>query len=187
MLQPSDVFVPGKFPLGVSNIYANRGKPQDDFEKAVSRSFVPVVFGSYGVGKSSLSRFCAKPWEASKKLVYIETTYGKSLADILTRILEILGYEVTTETTTQTEREAGAEAGFGLEGGILGYLKASIAGKMSRKRKKALGAKRQLVVKSPTDSKVLDLCEEAGLFLMLDEMHRASEKSHIPRQSRGLD
>jgi hypothetical protein len=102
--------------------------------------------------------------------------FPKAKFSILTRILEVLGYEVTTETTTQTEREAGAEAGFGLEGGILGYLKASIAGKISRKRKKALGAKRQLVVKSPTDSKVLDLCEEAGLFLMLDEMHRASDK-----------
>jgi hypothetical protein len=174
-IEPRDVFVPGKFPLQYNNIYAHRGRPQDNFETAIGRGFVPVVFGSYGVGKSSLSRHCTKSWEAAGKLVYIESLYGKSLADIFTRVLEILGYEVTTETTSQNEKESGGESGFAVEGGILGYLKAKVAGKISRKRKKALGAKRQLVVTSPTDSKALGLCEDAGLFLMLDEAHRASD------------
>jgi len=174
-LEPKDVFVPGRFPLQTNNVYADRGRPQSDFLKAIERAFVPVVFGSYGVGKSSLSRYCVKSWEAEGKLVYIESLYGKSLADIFTRILEILGYEVTTETTSQRERETGGETGFEVEGGILAWLKASVSGKISRKDKKILGAKKQLVVTSPTDSKVLDLCEDAGLFLMLDETHRASE------------
>jgi hypothetical protein len=174
-LQPSDVFVPGRFPLEKTNIYANRGRPQNDFEKAVRRGFVPVVFGSYGVGKSSLSRYCTKSWEDNSKLVYIESTYGKSLADIFTRILEILGYEVITERSTQSERESSGETGFGIEGGFFGSLKAKLTGKISRSRKNALGSKRELVVRSPTDSKVLDLCEEAGLFLMIDEAHRSSE------------
>ncbi len=178
-LKPSDVFVPGKFPLDKYNIFADRGRPQEDFTKAVDRAFVPVVFGSYGVGKSSLARFCAKPWELNRRLAYIETTYGKSLADILTRVLEILGYSVTVETTTLKENELGSEAGFGLEGGVLGYLKARIAGKLSRKRKKAIGAKRELLVRSPTDSKIMELCEEAGLFLMIDEMHRGSERLRV--------
>jgi len=174
-LQPSDVFVPGRFPLEDRNIYADRGRPQDDFIKAIRRGFVPVVFGSYGVGKSSLSRYCTKTEDAHGKLVYIESTYGKSLADIFTRLLEVIGYEVTTEKTTQREWESGGETGFGLAGDILGYLKANLSGKLSRGRKKALASKRQLVVSSPTDSKVLDLCEDAGLFLMIDEAHRAGD------------
>ena len=174
-IKPSEVFVPGKFPIEEHNIYTDRGAPQESFQTALKRSFVPLVFGSYGVGKSSLSRYCTKGAEKNKKLVYIESVHGKSLADILTRLLEILGYEVTVERQIQTICESGAETGFELQGGILGYLKAKIGGKLSRKRKKLLGTKREVLVKSPTDSRILDLCEDAGLMLLIDEMHRASD------------
>lgn len=51
-----------------------------------------------------------------------------------------------------------------------------MAGKISRKQKKAIGQKYSLIVKSPTDGKLLDLCEEKGILLLLDEVHRASEQ-----------
>lgn len=176
MLKPNDVYVPGRFPINQHNIYAHRGMVQQNFQTAINRGFVPLVFGSYGVGKSSMARYCTKQWDDSKRLVYIESTYGKSLGDILTRILEVLGYEVTVERQSGAEHEAVGETGFEIEGGFLGQLKARVMGKISRKRKKTLGAKREVVVKSPTDGKVLDLCEEHKLMLLIDEMHRASDQ-----------
>jgi len=173
-MHPNEVFVPGKFPIDARNAYADRGEPQASFRQSLDRGFVPVLYGSYGVGKSSLAAVCAKPWRESKRLVYVETVYAKTLADILRQVLEFLGYSVVTETRESDEKEAGSDVGFELGGGIWGALKASISGKLSRKRKKALAQTRVLLVSSPTDSRVMDLCEAKGLLLVLDELHRAS-------------
>jgi hypothetical protein len=175
MLRPNDVFVPGRFPIEKNNVYADRGKPQQDFQQAFSRGFVPLVFGSYGVGKSSLARHCVKAKDTQRKVVYIESIYGKSMADVFSRILEHIGYEVTLETISNTERESTSETNAEISGGFLIGLTAKIAGKLARRTKKALGSKRQLAVQSPTDSRILDLCEENELILILDEMHRATE------------
>lgn len=178
-IKPSDVFVPGRFPIEDENVYADRGTTQKNLVKCLDRGFVPIVFGSYGVGKSSLSRFCGKPWEQRKKLVYIESVYGKNLANIFERVLEFVGYEVTVESHSVSEKTASNEMGFNISGGILGYLKAKIAGKIGRKRKKQLGHKRELLIKSPSDGKILDLCEEKQIFLLIDEIHRASDRLRI--------
>jgi len=167
-LTPSDVFVPGRFPIMDKNVYADRGSTQRDLVLSLSRGFVPIVFGSYGVGKSSLARFCTKSWDQKGKLVYIESVYGKSLVNIFERVLEFLGYEVTIEKHDTDEKESYSDLGFEVAGGILGFLKAKTAGKLGRKRKKALGSKRELLIKSPTDSKILDL----GCRDFLSEMIR---------------
>src|SRR4030042_5355202 len=91
-MKPSEVFVPGKFPIEEHNIYTDRGAPQESFQTALKRSFVPLVFGSYGVGKSSLSRYCTKGAEKNKKLVYIESVHGKSLDRKSTRLNSSHGY-----------------------------------------------------------------------------------------------
>lgn len=175
-LNPADVFVPGRFPIESNNIFADRGDAQRLLEQAWSRSFVPIVFGSYGVGKSSLAYYCANRLNPKQRLVYIESLYGKSLASIFERILEEIGYEVSVERTVGDENENGSEAGFAVGGGILATLTAKLAGKISRKKKKATGQKYSLIVKSPTDGKLLDICEERGILLLLDEVHRSSEQ-----------
>ena len=175
MLKPSEVFVPGRFPIEEHNVYADRGEPQVRVRRAWERGFAPVIYGSYGTGKSSLARFCAKPYQDQGRLVYIESVYGKSLADLFENVLEFIGYTVTVETISSSEKQSGTEAGFEVAGGVLAALKATIRGKLSRKRKKALAQRRQLLVKSPTDRKMLNLCEERGIVLLVDELHRASD------------
>lgn len=118
-LKPSDVFVPGRFPVESHNVFADRGDAQRSLEQAWSRSFVPIVFGSYGVGKSSLAYYCAKRIQPAQRLVYIESLYGKSLPSIFERILEEVGYEVSTERSIGEESENGSEAGFEVGGGYL--------------------------------------------------------------------
>ena len=81
---------------------------------------------------------------------------------------------MTIETTSATEKESTAEAGFEVSGGILAALRAQLSGKLSRKRKKSVASRRELLIKSPTDSGMLDLCEEAGILLLIDELHRGS-------------
>lgn len=95
-MKPSDVFVPGRFPIEQHNVYADRGEPQRLVDQAWRRGFVPVIYGSYGTGKSSLARFCSKAVEEQGRLVYIESVYGKSLAGIFERVLD----QVTIETTS---------------------------------------------------------------------------------------
>jgi len=54
MLKPHDVFTPARPPLEDTNVYAARGEAEDDFAAALRRGMVPVVFGEFGVGKTSL-------------------------------------------------------------------------------------------------------------------------------------
>ena len=54
MLNPNDVFTPGKLPIRPTNVYAARGDAEALFQKTLNRAMIPVVFGEYGVGKTSM-------------------------------------------------------------------------------------------------------------------------------------
>src|SRR5687767_14726169 len=95
MLEPKDVFTPGRPPLDDSNVYAPRGVHEKDFAQALSRSLIPVVFGDFGVGKTSMARHILLADDRQDKLVNIESAAGKTFSDILAAILEHVGYEVT--------------------------------------------------------------------------------------------
>ncbi len=173
-IAPIDVFVPGRFPTGQLNAYAHRGATQRELESALSRGFVPVVFGSYGVGKSSLAMYCAASWAEKSKLVYIPSVYRLSLRAILERVLEHLGYEVTVERVAETRRGGSGEVGFAAKGNVFTFLKASVSGKAARDWEKGDQESRELVIKSPSDVRIIEICEAGGIFLMIDELHRAS-------------
>ena len=96
MIKPSDVFVPGKFPIEQSNVYADRGTPQADVRTALERAYVPLVFGGYGVGKSSMVVRVAQDFSSTHQVVYVENVYRKSFSAIFERILEELGPEQAT-------------------------------------------------------------------------------------------
>lgn len=173
---PNEVFVPGKFPIENHNVYADRGNPQQRFLKAIERNFVPVLYGGYGVGKSSMARHLAKKWHESNRLVYIPSLYGKSLEDIFAVVLETVGYSVVTERTTASTNETTAEASSSLEGGFFGVLKATFTPKYGTKRSSVGSVRSEVVIKSPTDVKILQICEENSLLLLLDEAHRADAR-----------
>lgn len=173
---PSEVFVPGKFPIENHNVYADRGSPQQRFLKAIERNFVPVLYGGYGVGKSSMAWHLAKEWHENSRLIYVPSLYGKSLGDIFAVVLEALGYSVVTEKTTASTKETTAEASSTLEGGIFGVLKGTFTPKFGTKRSSAGSERSEVVIKSPTDVKMLQICEENSLLLILDEAHRADAR-----------
>lgn len=178
-LTPRDVFVPFGLPIHPHNVYADRGEPQRRVETSWQRGSVPVIYGSYGTGKTSLAMYCARNFERDGRLVYIESAFEKTLSNVFERILEKLGYEVTVESTTSSEKERGWDTGAEAGGGLFGAISAKICGKLSRKQKKVIGDRRQLLIKSPTDSRLLDLCEERQLLLLIDEVHRSSEQFRV--------
>ena len=136
---------------------------------------VPLVFGEYGVGKTSLARHQFKPQEARGVLVNIESAADSTLQDVLDRILEKLDYFVVrkrVDTHVQTSsNEQGGDAAVGLA-----WAKASIASKRTKGESKSSQNEGELIVSSPTDSRVVEICEAAGVALLIDELHRASDR-----------
>ena len=133
-LKPSDVFVPGKFPIEEANAYADRGTPQRDTLTALQRGYVPLVFGGYGVGKSSMVARVARGFHQSNTLVYVETVYGKSLDNIFQQVLEKLDYEVTIQRTENIKKETTVTGDAQIEGGVFHTLKAKFKTGISKNR-----------------------------------------------------
>lgn len=173
MLSPNDVFTPGKLPIRPTNVYAARGDAEILFLKTLARGLIPVVFGEYGVGKTSMARYALREKDAAGLLINIESAADKSFEDIFSRCLEKLGYSVKTKkiegaSEGRTHEQSGqAEAG-------IGWLKAIVASKRSKTSGATQQIEEQFVITSPTDSKIIEICEEAGVVLLIDELHRAS-------------
>jgi ABC-type lipoprotein export system ATPase subunit len=104
--EPHEVFTPGKPPLGEHNVYVTRTGAEADLKKYVQRGQVPVVWGEYGVGKSTLVQKYFATQEAAKKLVYVPSVAGLSLPTIFKAVLEHLEYGVIVESTTSDTRTA---------------------------------------------------------------------------------
>lgn len=174
MLKPNDVFTPGRLPIRNTNVYAKRGDAETLFLKTLERGMIPVVFGEYGVGKTSMARYALREKDAKGLLVNIESVADKKLEDVFTRCLEKLGYAVKTKrldgvSQTQSHEKSGqAEASAG------GWIKAIIASKRTQAKGSTSQVEEQFVVTSPTDSRIIEICEQAGITLLLDELHRAS-------------
>lgn len=173
MLTPNQVFTPGKLPIRPGNVYASRGDTEKDFNKALSRGLVPLVYGEYGVGKTSMARYSVREDDEKGKLVNIESAADKSLADIFTRCLEKLGYTIQTKKTKTEAASATQEESGGVEASA-GWLKTLVAFKKSKSSTSTEQREEQFVVTSPTDSRIIEICEQHGLVLLIDEMHRAS-------------
>jgi len=173
MLTPNDVFTPGKLPIRPTNVYAARGEAEALFRKALQRGMIPVVYGEYGVGKTSMARFLLRDADGAGRLVNVESIADKALDEVFSQCLERLGYAVTTKriegaATARTHEQSGqAEVNSG-------WAKAVIASKRSQTASTTLQVEEQFVVTSPTDSKLIELCEAAGLVLLIDELHRAT-------------
>jgi len=158
---PAEVFVPSGLPLDDLNVYATRAGPEADLRRYMERAQVPVVFGEYGVGKTTLVRRFLLEAEKENRLVYIPSAAGKALTGIAQIVLEHLKYEVEVERTEGQLYAANA--------GIKAYV-VNVGGEARAEDGKTL----QLAVSSPTDAKLLDLMAERELVLVVDEMHKAS-------------
>ncbi len=170
----SDVFVPGRFPIAKEHAYADRGDAQQSLSRSLSRGFVPLIYGTYGVGKSSMAHRVAHEADLVSSLVYVDSVYGKSLSDVLAQALESIGYEIQHSRTASEDKGGSGQFSSEVEGGIFGTFKAKLGNAISRTWKKGEQAEYELAVKSPTDSKVIDICEQQHIFLIIDELHRAT-------------
>lgn len=174
MLQPNDVFTPGKLPIRPTNVYAARGEAEELFLKTLRRAMIPVVFGEYGVGKTSMARYALRKEDKENLLVNIESVADKSLDDIFSRCLEKLGYSVQTKRlgsiTSSNSHEQSGQAGISAGG----WINALIASKRTKASGTSEQIEEQFSVTSPTDSKLIEICEDAGIVLLIDELHRAT-------------
>lgn len=174
MLTPNDVFTPGKLPIHPTNIYANRGSAEDLFSKTLRRGMIPVVYGEYGVGKTSMARYALRDKDEKGLLVNIESVADQTLAAVFARCLEKLGYTVQTKKITgasntqshEQSGQAGVNAGY--------WINAVVASKRTSTSGNTQQIEEQFVVTSPTDSKIIEICEKIGVVFLIDELHRAT-------------
>ncbi len=165
-LRPSDVFTPNRFPLGEHNVYVFRAHAERDLRQAISRGQVPVVYGEYGVGKTTLIKKFFQDADREGRLLHVLSPGGLNFADIAKIALERLGYRV--HVSDQMSRSYALEGS--TEAGFFGAVRARLAPSVQSAKTSVA----ELVVKSPTEHRLLQAMAEARVILAVDEMHRAS-------------
>jgi hypothetical protein len=166
-LQPSDVFTPNQFPLEEHQVYAAREEAEAAMRRAVGRSQTPIIYGEYGVGKTTLVKRFFLPEEAEGRFVHVLTPAGKNLDDVAKIVLEKLDYsvEVGGEARTLTSAEGGLDIGAFLP------LRARFGGR----RERSEARRTELVVTTPTDHGLLEIMADEQMIVAVDEMHKASD------------
>ncbi|MDQ2743004.1 MAG: ATP-binding protein [Chloroflexota bacterium] len=166
-LQPSDVFTPNRFPLEEHNVYAARTKAEADLGSAIGRNQVPVVYGEYGVGKTTLVKKYFHEEEAAGRFVHVLNPANKNIDDVAKVVLEAIGYrvEVSRETSTGSAVEGSVEAG------VFAALKAKLSGELTESESR----REELLVTSPTDQGFLKVLADAEITIAIDEMHKSSD------------
>lgn len=171
MLTPRDVFTPGKLPLGDTMVYASRGTSDQEFAEALDNGFIPIVFGGFGVGKTSLARHGLRMVEAEGRLVNVPNVAGLSMGDVLQHCLETVGYTVTrareSESTISIKAKVGSELGF------TAPVSAKLSSEIEGGRELKESVTEEFVVSSPTDIRVIKICDQHRLVILLDELHHA--------------
>jgi hypothetical protein len=166
-LQPTDVFTPNGFPLEDSNVYAARRDAEASLNRGLSRREVPVIYGEYGVGKTTLVKRLFRDEAKEGRFVHFLSPAGKNLDDVAKVVLESLGYAVTVSR----ERSVGSEVEGEISGGIFATLSARIRGQVSESDTTT----EQFVVTTPTDQGLLTVMADARVVLAIDEMHKATD------------
>lgn len=168
-LKPNDVFRPGKLPIEQNNVYAPRGIKEQDFTRFISRGWVPIVYGEYGVGKTSLARHVLKHHSEIGKLVNVESVEGKEFEEIVQQILEKVGFSIARKETSTNSTTRSLETS-----GKTPIKWGEFTAKFTGSRTRTVTTEEEFTVKSPTESRVISLAEENGLALILDELHKSS-------------
>ena len=161
--EPHEVFTPSSIPLAKDNVYATRVDPEKGLRKAVQRRQIPVVFGDFGVGKTTLVQKFFQATGDDSQLVYIPTTWKQALPNIFAGILDVLGYSVEVETTRSSSRTAGG-----------GFTLKIFTANASKNRTDE--SRSELVVTSPSDLKLLEIFNDRKLAIVIDEMHKATDQ-----------
>lgn len=164
-LRPKDVFTPNGFPLGEHNVYAARKEAEHALQQAMDRDRSPLIFGEFGVGKTTLVKRFFLPQAETGRFIHMLTPKNKTIEDLTKIVLERMDYtvEIGREDTVTASVEGSAETSQFLP------LKARLTGRLEQKTT----ARRELVVRTPTDQGLLELMADARLIVAVDEMHKA--------------
>jgi hypothetical protein len=160
--EPSEVFTPTQLPLREHNAYVPRAEAEEKLDRFLRRGQVPLIYGEYGVGKTTVVRKSLRDGGYDDGLVYIPSAAGKSITDVLRVALEHIGAVVRTSEITTT----------GTTGRAATRLLVDVGGEKSKSRQ----VTDEFVVQSPTDERVLQLLAEYELTIVVDELHRASQE-----------
>lgn len=166
-LRPSDVFTPNRFPLEEQNAYVFRADAERELKRARSRNETPIVYGEYGVGKTTLIKRFFQDADREGRLVHVLTPAGLNFGDVATIVLERLGYrvQVSEEVGRVRSVEGSADVRF------IGAIRAKLGGAVLSSKTTTS----ELVVKSPTEHGLLQVMAESEVVLAIDEMHKASD------------
>ncbi|GAA1918925.1 ATP-binding protein [Nocardioides hwasunensis] len=158
--RPDEVFTPTKIPLADTNVYTKRSDPEKALTRYVQRGQIPVVFGEYGVGKTTVVRRFFREADDAGTVVYVSSPAGKELADVFTVVLEHLDYAVETEISRRTgdSQELGAR--------LVAHGKLATSNEINTKY--------SLVVTSPTSEALIAEMASRQVTLIIDELHRAT-------------
>jgi MoxR-like ATPase len=163
-LRPADVFTPAGLPLKDPNVYAAREEQEERLRRYVRRGQVPVVYGEYGVGKTTLvRRYFFEREPEGVILGYFPVDEKMTVSDFFARILEVLEYRVERQEVAGSETRAG---------GGFKVLVAHAEGDHSVHAQTVS----ELVITTPTDLRMLEIMNENQVVLVLDEMHKASQE-----------
>lgn len=172
---PRQVFTPGELPINRGNVYVSRQTSEKLLRRGIERNWCPVVYGDYGVGKSSMVRHYFRSEQKSSRfntltrrypkrgrLVYFASSEGLTMPKVFQVILEHLDYRVETEVLTSENGSFGFNAGDKIN---------SISATLNRGSQK----RQSLVVSTPTDEKMLDIINSSKLTIIIDELHNSSD------------
>lgn len=158
---PHEVFTPGKVPLKKDNAFVPRPDAEAKIDRAMQRHNVPIVFGEFGVGKTTVVQRYLQPLKAVGRLVFVASAAGLTLQKVFEICLEHLDYRVVTETKTADTTSGGV----GID---LVVVKGNGGAQTSYEEVS------RLAVTSPTDEGFKRVINDAGLVLVIDEMHQAT-------------
>lgn len=160
--KPNEVFTPTQLPLHEHNAYVPRVEAEEKIERFLGRGQVPLVYGEYGVGKTTVVQKAVRDGGFESGLVYISSTAGKTIGDVLLVALEHLGAKVTlSETSTRS---------------TTGKVGVSYVVDIGGEKSKLTQTTEAFVVQSPTDNRMIELLTKGELTIVVDELHRATDE-----------
>ncbi|WP_197289153.1 AAA family ATPase [Nocardia sp. NRRL S-836] len=165
-IHPTDVFTPNRFPLQKHNVYAARRDAEASIRSGLARAQAPVLYGEYGVGKTTLVKRYFYDRNEGGIVIEFLTPAGKGFDDVVKAVLEKLDYEVVVSRENKATVSATGES----DVSFFGMLKAKI-----KLKGESTGSERlELVVSSPTDQGFLHIAADAKVTIVIDEMHKSS-------------
>jgi len=169
-----DVFTPARIPLDDKQTYVNREDAEGKLEECFQSGLIPVVYGEYGVGKTTLVRRYFRNYPAESN-VFLTISAATTLPQVFQSVLEHIGYRVEVETTTKDIRNNS----FGASAVVRGEIGETYGTEKTER----------IAVGSPTDAGLLKIMQKNEILLILDEVHKATsefktELSHFIKAAR---